>query len=118
MEKVIELKVLEPTALLGVGDAHLKLLDSVIPATIVIRGEIIKIQGNEPDVINAHEVLHEMMQTLSGKGSLSIRDVQNLITLVKSGESQSDNTPAPDTAIYYGQKGVISPKTKGILPVK
>ena len=38
MEKVIELKVLEPTALLGVGDAHLKLLESVIPATIVIRG--------------------------------------------------------------------------------
>ena len=49
MEKVIELKVLEPTALLGVGDAHLKLLESIIPATIVIRGEIIKIQGNEHD---------------------------------------------------------------------
>ncbi|MEE2765086.1 MAG: PhoH family protein [Candidatus Neomarinimicrobiota bacterium] len=116
MEKVIELKVLEPTALLGVGDSHLKLLESVIPATIIARGEIIKIQGNEPDVINAHEVLHEMMQTLSGKGSLSIRDVQNLITLVKSGESQSDNTSAPDIAIYYGRKGVISPKTKGQNP--
>ncbi|SVC84711.1 uncharacterized protein METZ01_LOCUS337565, partial [marine metagenome] len=45
--------------------------------------------------------------------SLSIRDVQNLITLVKSGESQSDNTSASDIAIYYGRKGVISPKTKG-----
>ena len=31
MEKVIKLKILEPTALLGVGDAHLKLLESVMP---------------------------------------------------------------------------------------
>ena len=50
MEKVIELKTLEPAALLGVGDAHLKLLESVIPATIFARGEIIKIQGSESAV--------------------------------------------------------------------
>ena len=113
MEKVIELKTLEPAALLGVGDAHLKLLESVIPATIISRGEIIKIQGSESAVENAHEVLHEMMQTLSSKGSLSVRDVQNLITLVKSEDSQSTNTSAPDIVIHYGRKGAISPKTKG-----
>jgi len=113
MEKVIELKTLEPAALLGVGDAHLKLLESVIPATIIARGEIIKIQGSESAVENAHEVLHEMMQTLSSKGSLSVRDVQNLITLVKSEDSQSTNTSAPDIVIHYGRKGAISPKTKG-----
>ena len=113
MEKVIELKTLEPTALLGVGDAHLKLLESVIPATIIARGEIIKIQGSESAVENAHEVLHEMMQTLSSKGSLSVRDVQNLITLVKSEDSQSTNTSTPDIVIHYGRKGAISPKTKG-----
>ena len=113
MEKVIELKTLEPAALLGVGDAHLKLLESVIPATIIARGEIIKIQGSELAVENAHEVLHEMMQTLSSKGSLSFRDVQNLITLVKSEDSQSTNTSAPDIVIHYGRKGAISPKTKG-----
>ena len=113
MEKVIELKTLEPAALLGVGDAHLKLLESVIPATIIARGEIIKIQGSELAVENAHEVLHEMMQTLSSKGSLSVRDVQNLITLVKSEDSQSTNTSPPDIVIHYGRKGAISPKTKG-----
>ena len=113
MEKVIKLKILEPTALLGVGDAHLKLLESVFPATIVIRGEIIKIRGNEPDVISAHEVLHEMIQTLSGKGSLSIRDVRNLITLVKSEQNESKDKSAPDIVIHFGRKGVISPKTEG-----
>ena len=114
MEKTIELKTMEPTALLGVADAHIKLIESAIPATIIARGETIKIQGAEPDVGHAHEVLHEMMETLSGKGSLTVRDVQNLIALVTSENgSKKNGQAAPDYVIYYGRKGAISPKTEG-----
>ena len=114
MEKTIELKTMEPTALLGVADAHIKLIESAIPATIIARGEIIKIQGAEPDVGHAHEVLHEMMETLSGKGSLTVRDVQNLIALVTSENGGKKNgQAAPDYVSYYGRKGAISPKTEG-----
>jgi len=114
MEKTIELKTMEPTALLGVADAHIKLIESAIPATIIARGEIIKIQGAEPDVGHAHEVLHEMMETLSGKGSLTVRDVQNLIALVTSENGSNNNgQAAPDYVIHYGRKGAISPKTEG-----
>ena len=84
MEKVIELKTLEPTALLGVADTHIKLIEAAIPANIIARGETIKIQGENSDVEHIHEILHEMMETLSGKGSLTVRDVQNLIALVTS----------------------------------
>ena len=114
MEKTIELKTIEPTALLGVADAHIKLIESAIPATIIARGETIKIQGAEPDVGHAHEVLHEMMETLSGKGSLTVRDVQNLIALVTSENgSKKNGQAAPDYVIHYGRKGAISPKTEG-----
>ncbi len=114
MEKTIELKTMEPTALLGVADAHIKLIESAIPTTIIARGETIKIQGAEPDVGHAHEVLHEMMETLSGKGSLTVRDVQNLIALVTSENgSKKNGQAAPDYVIYYGRKGAISPKTEG-----
>ena len=114
MEKTIELKTMEPTALLGVADAHIKLIESAIPATIIARGEIIKIQGAEPDVGHAHEVLHEMMETLTGKGSLTVRDVQNLIALVTSENGSNNNgQAAPDYVIHYGRKGAISPKTEG-----
>ena len=114
MEKTIELKTMEPTALLGVADAHIKLIESAIPATIIARGETIKIQGAEPDVGHAHEVLHEMMETLSGKGSLTVRDVQNLIALVTLENGNKKNGEAvPDYIIHYGRKGAISPKTEG-----
>ena len=114
MEKTIELKTMEPTALLGVADAHIKLIESAIPATIIARGETIKIQGAEPDVGHAHEVLHEMMETLTGKGSLTVRDVQNLIALVTSENgSKKNGEDVPDYVIHYGRKGAISPKTEG-----
>jgi len=114
MEKTIELKTMEPTALLGVADAHIKLIESAIPASIIVRGETIKIHGAEPDVGHAHEVLHEMMETLSGKGNLTVRDVQNLIALVTSENGSKNNLQtAPDYVIHYGRKGAISPKTEG-----
>ena len=63
---------------------------------------------------HAHEVLHEMMETLSGKGSLTVRDVQNLIALVTSENGSKKNGEAvPDYIIHYGRKGAISPKTEG-----
>ena len=114
MEKTIELKTIEPTALLGVADAHIKLIETAIPATIIVRGETIKIRGEDPDIEHAHEVLHEMMETLSGKGSLTVRDVQNLITLVTSANGISNGEHrAPKLVIHYGKKGAIVPKTKG-----
>jgi len=114
MEKTIELKTIEPTALFGVGDAHIKLIEAEISATIIARGETIKIQGESQDVEHAHEVLHEMMETLSGKGSLTVRNVQNLIALVTSENGKSNGEHhAPEFVIHYGKKGAIVPKTKG-----
>ena len=84
MEKILELKTIEPASLLGVGDAHLKLIEEALPATLVVRGEVIKISGDKTIVEQVHEILHEMMTTLGSKGSLSSRDVQKLITLVQS----------------------------------
>ncbi len=114
MEKVIELKTLEPIALLGVADAHIKLIEAAIPATIIARGETIKIRGENPDVEHIHQILHEMMETLSGKGSLTVRDVQNLIALVTSNNKNSNGEiRVPEIVIHYGNKGAIVPKTKG-----
>ena len=114
MEKVIELKTLEPIALLGVADTHIKLIEAAIPATIIARGETIKIRGENPDVEHIHQILHEMMETLSGKGSLTVRDVQNLIALVTSENGKSNSEICvPEIVIHYGNKGAIVPKTKG-----
>ena len=114
MEKVIELKTIDPTSLLGVGDMNVKLIEEMIPAKIIARGEKIKIQGKELDVIRASEVLYEMMQTLGTRGELNIRDIQQLITLSKTNSIETiDIHKSSDSIIYFGKKGAVSPKTEG-----
>jgi len=114
LEKVIELKTMEPTTLLGVGDSNVKLIEDSIPAKIIARGETIKIQGEELDVKRAHEVLYEMMQTLNTRGDLTARDVQQLITLSKTESmGMEDGDKVSDSVIYFGIKGAVSPKTEG-----
>tara|TARA_Y100001970_G_C14214911_1_gene849086 strand:+ start:1524 stop:2465 length:942 start_codon:yes stop_codon:yes gene_type:complete len=114
LEKVIELKTIDPTALLGVGDANIKLIEESIPAKIIARGEKIKLQGKESDVLRASEVLYEMMQTLSSRGDLNKKDVQQLITLANSNSDKiSNRRQIPDSIIYFGKNGSVSPKTEG-----
>ena len=114
MEKILELKTIEPTALLGVGDSHIKLIEKAIPATIIVRGEEIKIQGDQQAILQVQEILHEMMQTFTGKGSLTVKDVQKLITLIKANVNGMDKTnTVPEHVIHYGRKGAISAKTEG-----
>ena len=114
MEKILELKTIEPTALLGVGDSHIKLIEKAIPATIIVRGEEIKIQGDQQAILQVQEVLYEMMQTFTGKGSLTVKDVQKLITLIKANVNGMDKTnTVPEHVIHYGRKGAISAKTEG-----
>ena len=114
MEKIITLKTVEPTALLGVGDSHIKLIENAIPVKIIVRGETIKVQGEDDVVSQVQEILHEMMQTLTGKGSLTVSDTQKLITLIKSDSNKEyGHRSVPNHVIYYGRKGAISAKTDG-----
>ena len=114
MEKVIEIKTIDPTALLGIGDANIKLIEQSIPAKIIARGEQIKLQGKESDVLRASEILLEMMQTLSSRGDLNKKDVQQLIALSNSNTNKSFGTSQiSDSIIYFGKNGSVSPKTEG-----
>ncbi|MEL1232720.1 MAG: PhoH family protein [Candidatus Neomarinimicrobiota bacterium] len=114
MEKVIEIKTIDPTALLGIGDANIKLIEQSIPVKIIARGEQIKLQGEESDVLRASEILLEMMQTLSSRGDLNKKDVQQLIALSNSNTNQSfDTNQISDSIIYFGKNGSVSPKTEG-----
>ena len=114
MEKVIEIKTIDPTALLGIGDANIKLIEQSIPAKIIARGEQIKLQGKKSDVLRASDILLEMMQTLSSRGDLNKKDVQQLIALSNSNTNQSfDTSQISDSIIYFGKNGSVSPKTEG-----
>ena len=114
MEKVIEIKKINPVILLGIGDENIKIIESALPAKIIVRGELIKIQGEDSLVNQVYNVFHEMINTVSQKGTVTIRDVQQLIAMTKSDfKNGVESASNLESVIYFGKKGPITPKTDG-----
>ena len=113
MEKIIELKSIELSDILGIGDGNIKLIESSVPVSITARGDLLTIKGKKSDINHATAILGEMRGTLSSKGALLYEDVNNLIRLYKSGGVELKNNLDIKHVIYYGRKGAIGPRTKG-----
>ena len=113
MEKIIELKSMELADILGIGDVHIKLIESSVPVSITARGELLTIKGKKSDINHAAAILDEMRGTFTSKGTLLSNDVDNLIKLYKSGEIDLKSNLDITHVIYYGRKGAIGPRTKG-----
>ena len=113
MEKIIELKSIELSDILGIGDGNIKLIESTVPVSITARGDLLTIKGKKSDINHARAILGEMRGTLSSKGALLSEDVNNLIRLYKSGEVNLNSDLDIKDIIYYGRKGIIGPRTKG-----
>ncbi|MFQ6612149.1 MAG: PhoH family protein [Fidelibacterota bacterium] len=115
MAKTIELKGVDLTTLFGVADTNLKLVEEAFTGNIVVRGNILKINGSPEETAAIQEIVHEMVQTLSRKGSLSQNDVKNLIQLVQveRNHQQTKEAADPNKVVFYGRKGAITARSKG-----
>lgn len=111
MKKTIELKGVDLQTLLGVADEHVRLLNESFSNDILVRGNEIKLDGQKNDVEMVHEIVHEMIQTLSRKGTLTKKDVLKLIKVVRSENGHTEDVPKE--VIHYGKKGAIVPRTVG-----
>ncbi len=111
MKKTIELKGVDLQTLLGVADSNIRLLNETFSTKIHIRGSDITLGGDKNDVELVHEIIHEMIQTLSRKGSLTKKDVLQLIKIIRS--ENGHTVDVPKDVIHYGRKGAIVPRTNG-----
>lgn len=113
MEKILELKTVDPRILMGVRDKNLNLIEKFFSVSIIARGEVIKIKGEKNIIEQVYNILYEMIETIRSKGDLSIMDVQKLIDIGKSKNLFIKNEKTSKSeVIYFGMKGSIIPKTK------
>ena len=111
MEKTLDIKGIDLAALFGTADAHLRLIERSFAVNVVIRNDNIKLKGNDIQLELAKEVIHEMKQTLARKGSLTVKDVRQLIEVVTI--DNSHNNKVPKNVIHYGRKGAIIARSDG-----
>jgi len=111
MKKTIELKSVDLQSLLGAGDVHLKLIEDIFPGQIIARGNNILLDGEKEDILVINDVIHEMTQTLNRKGSLTKKDVRQLINI--SNVENGNIKERTENVIHYGRKGAIQSRTVG-----
>ena len=114
MEKVIEIKRINPVILFGIGDENIKIIENALPVKIIFREELIKIQGEDSLVNQVCNVFYEMINTISQKGTVTNRDIQQLIAMTKTDfKNGVESASNLESVIYFGKKGSITPKTDG-----
>ncbi len=111
MLKTIELKSVDLAYLFGVADAHLKIIEKSFPVKLIARGNSLQIEGDEEAINKVSEIIHEMSQTLSSRGSLTKGDVTKLVQLVNV--KKGSGLDAPGDVIHYAKHGGISARTSG-----
>ncbi|MDP7036592.1 MAG: PhoH family protein [Candidatus Marinimicrobia bacterium] len=112
MKKSISLKGIDIQALIGVGDVNLRVLEDHFASQIIVRGNEFHIDGENKEVEAIGHLVHEMSQTLNRKGSLTQKNVQDLIRITyNENKKQIDNSV--NNVIYYGRKGGITARTEG-----
>ena len=113
MEKIIDLKFIDPVSLFGVAHSHIKMIEAEIKIDIIARGQKIKLIGGEKEVNQVDNIFDEMLDTLNGKGTLSTKDVSDLISLIKRNNFNDNSKDFSEYLICYSKKGAIRPQTKG-----
>ena len=112
MKKSIALKGVDIQALIGAGDTNLRILEDNFSARVVVRGNEFHIEGKKDEVEKIGNLVNEMSQTLNRKGSLTQKNVQDLLRISgNDNKKQTDNKI--DDVIFYGRKGGITARTKG-----
>ena len=112
MKKSIALKGVDIQALIGAGDTNLRILEDNFSARVVVRGNKFHIDGEKGEVEIIGNLVHEMSQTLNRKGSLTQKNVQDLL-LISGNDNKKQTDNKIDNVIYYGRKGGITARTKG-----
>ena len=112
MKKSIILKGVDIQALIGAGDTNLRILEDNFSARFVVRGNEFHIDGEKGEVETIGNLIHEMSQTLNRKGSLTQKNVQDLL-LISGNDNNKQTDNIIDNVIFYGRKGGITARTKG-----
>ena len=112
MKKSIALKGVNIQALIGAGDTNLRILEDNFSARVVVRGNKFHIDGEKGEVEIIGNLIHEMSQTLNRKGSLTQKNVQDLL-LISGNDNKKQTDDKIDNVIFYGRKGGITARTKG-----
>ena len=100
-------------SILGQQDRHLKMINEVIPAAVVSRGDIVTINGDETNVTNFERTLAELVFLHQHGSTITEAQVKIAAKLIAGGKSDIVHTMFEDTLSVTMRGKTITPKTEG-----
>ena len=113
-ETEIALKGVDPLLFLGTKDSNLKVIENHFKSSIVARGNVLKIKGDESEVEDIRKIITQMMIELNKSGGLHEEDVKSIITYSKAGEFPEKDVDL-DQVIVFTKGGYVKPRSEGQL---
>jgi len=104
---------LDMVSLVGVNDEFLRVLENSLDADILVRGNEVRITGDEPAVTLAADVLNEMVAILRTGQGMTVDSVARLVGMTRQADEDGGERPAEVlTANILSNRGkTIRPKT-------
>ena len=113
-EAEIKLKGADPLLFLGAEDKNIKVVEKHFKSNIIVRGDVLKIKGEETEIENIKKVVTQMLVELNKHGGLYEDDVKSIITYNEAGEFSDDDIDL-DQVIVFTKSGYVKPRTEGQL---
>lgn len=113
-EAEIKLKGADPLLFLGSEDKNIKVVEKHFKSNIIVRGDVLKIKGEEEEIENIKKVVTQMLIELNKNGGLYEEDVKSIITYNEAGEFNDDNIDL-NQVIVFTKSGYVKPRTEGQL---
>jgi len=101
IERIIILDNVDPVIFFGTNDANIQLIKSMYPKLrIVARGNVIKVIGDELELVAFEEKIHELEDYCLQYNLLT---EENILSIIRG--DRSGNMPVQDNLIIYGMNG-------------
>ena len=111
MKKKINIDGVDPILFVGLNDQNIKVLEKHYDSKIVVRGSNMNIDGKKDEIMHIELVVQNMLTIINKKGSLSIEDVNDLIT--HDDLSNNKITDEQNLIVLHSHSGPIFARTKG-----
>ena len=111
MKKKINIDGVDPILFVVLNDQNIKVLEKHYDSKIVVRGSSMNIDGEKDEIMHIELVVQNMLTIINKKGSLSIEDVNDLIT--HDDLSNNKITDEQNLIVLHSHSGPIFARTKG-----
>lgn len=110
LERRIVLEDVDPLALTGANDAHLRLIEQRLGGTVIVRGNTLILRGDLSEVQALETLFQELMYLLRRNARLLPEDVAMVLDLVTL-EQLPSRTAEDEEMIFVGRQGPIRART-------